>query len=229
MTQVSVGPHRDGWLIGGVSCGGTIELAAGNAEDDVAIGHDGTRSSLVFAGDDDRVDTVRSEDAGDRAQACVRTAGDHPCMHRIRDRPSLVWRGDHRTILTVDAQSSGAPFSGPRRGRTIGVAMEQYVIAARLKPGKAAEAERQLAGGPPFDPGEIGLSGHAAYLTDENVYLVFEGDAARSTALQLAREHLVEVSRWQGIVSGLPASVAAVPAEARCLYHWKRESPEEKS
>jgi hypothetical protein len=108
------------------------------------------------------------------------------------------------------------------------MAMERYVIAARLKPGKAGEAERQLAGGPPFDPGEVGLSAHAAYLTDENVYLVFEGDAARSTALRLAREHLVEVSRWQSIISGLPARVTAVPAEARCLYHWERGTPEEK-
>jgi hypothetical protein len=99
--------------------------------------------------------------------------------------------------------------------------MERYVISARLKPGKRAEAERELASGPPFDPGEAGLSGHAAYLTDTEVYLVFEGQAARSTALRLAREHLVEVSGWQAIVSGLPARVEAVPPEARRLYHWK--------
>jgi hypothetical protein len=98
--------------------------------------------------------------------------------------------------------------------------VEQYVIAARLKPGRAAEAERELADGPPFDPGEVGLSSHAAYLTDREVYLVFEGQAARSIALRLAREHLVEVSRWQDLITGLPANVAEVPENARCLYRW---------
>jgi hypothetical protein len=38
--------------------------------------------------------------------------------------------------------------------------MEQYIIAARLKPGKAGEAKEMLATGPPFDPSEAGLSGH---------------------------------------------------------------------
>jgi hypothetical protein len=105
--------------------------------------------------------------------------------------------------------------------------MEQYVIAARLKPGQGAEAERTLASGPPFDPAGVGLSAHAAYLTDRDVYLVFEGEAAHSTALQLARAHLVEVSRWQGIVTGLPARVDAVPPEARCLYEWRAATPPE--
>jgi hypothetical protein len=98
--------------------------------------------------------------------------------------------------------------------------MEQYVISARLKRGRAVEAERELATGPPFDPAEVGLSKHAAYLTDGEVYLLFEGEAARTTAYRLAREHLVEVGRWQSIVVGLPSRVAEVPLDARCLYRW---------
>jgi hypothetical protein len=104
--------------------------------------------------------------------------------------------------------------------------MEQYILAARLKAGKARDAERELAAGPPFDPAAVGLSAHAAYMTEENVYLVFEGEAARSTALQLARDHLVEVSRWQSIIRGLPSGVVAVPADARCLFDWKAEAAE---
>ncbi|HKD31949.1 MAG TPA: hypothetical protein VKB73_00615 [Gaiellaceae bacterium] len=102
------------------------------------------------------------------------------------------------------------------------MATERYVVAARLKPGKRAEAERELEAGPPFDPAELGLTGHAAYLTDDEVYLVFEGKAARSTALRLAQERLTDVARWQGMVSGLPARVAEVPPEARRLYDWRR-------
>jgi hypothetical protein len=103
--------------------------------------------------------------------------------------------------------------------------MEQYILEARLKPGKAAVAERMLATGPPFDPAEAGLSSHAAYVTDTAVYLVFEGEAARQTALQLARRHLVDVSRWQEIVSGLPAKVDEVPPHARSVYRWQADAP----
>jgi hypothetical protein len=98
--------------------------------------------------------------------------------------------------------------------------MERYAVTARLKPGKVAEAERALAGGPPFDPATEGLSAHEAYLTERNVYLLFEGDGARSTALHLAREYLVEVSRWQELARGLPSRVAEVPPDARCVYRW---------
>jgi hypothetical protein len=106
------------------------------------------------------------------------------------------------------------------------VATERYVVAARLQPGRVADAEQELAGGPPFDPHEAGLSRHAAYATETHVYLVFEGEAARSKALQLARDHLVEVSRWQTMVTGLPSRVDDVPSDARCLYRWDaRTSP----
>jgi hypothetical protein len=104
------------------------------------------------------------------------------------------------------------------------VAIERYVLSARLRPGRAAEAEQELSAGPPFDPAEAGLSSHAAYATDTHVYLVFEGEAAQSKAMQLSRDHFVEVSRWQPLVSGFPSRVADVPSEARCLYRWEAAS-----
>ena len=104
-----------------------------------------------------------------------------------------------------------------------GAYIERYVLAARLKPGEAAEAERLLRAGPPFDPGEAGLSAHAAYLGEDRVYLVFEGEGARSKALNLARKHLVEFAQWQSIVSDLPTRLASVPPDARRLYSWPPE------
>jgi hypothetical protein len=104
-----------------------------------------------------------------------------------------------------------------------GNGVERYVVSARLRPGRAGAAERTLLSGPPFDPGEAGLSAHAAYLTEDSVYLVFEGEAARVKAMRLAREHLVEVSSWQSIVEGLPKRVAALPSGARCVYRWPPE------
>jgi hypothetical protein len=53
--------------------------------------------------------------------------------------------------------------------------LERYVLAARLKPEEASAPERTLLAGPPFDPAEAGLSAHAAYLTDDSVYLVPTG------------------------------------------------------
>ncbi len=102
--------------------------------------------------------------------------------------------------------------------------VERYVIAARLKPGGATAAEQTLLAGPPFDPAEAGLSAHAAYLSNDSVYLVFEGEAAHVKALQLARKHLVDVSHWQSIVSDLPSRVDDVPSNARCLYRWTPEA-----
>lgn len=98
---------------------------------------------------------------------------------------------------------------------------ERYVLGAELKPGEAAAAERMLLEGPPFDPGEVGLAAHAAYLDDERVYLVFEGEGAHTKALSLARKHMVEVARWQSVIRDLPSSLADVPAAARCLYSWR--------
>ena len=104
--------------------------------------------------------------------------------------------------------------------------MERYVVTTRLKPGAAPEAEQLLSAGPPFDPGEAGLSGHSAYISNDYVFLVFEGEAAHATALQLAKEHVIEVSRWQDLVWELPSVIADVPAGARCLYRWPDDRSE---
>jgi len=98
--------------------------------------------------------------------------------------------------------------------------MERYVVTTRLKPGAAHAAEELLSQGPPFDPAEAGLSAHAAYLTDDRVFLMFEGEAAHATALSLAKQHVIEVSQWQELVWELPSVVGDVPPDARCLYRW---------
>ena len=104
--------------------------------------------------------------------------------------------------------------------------MDRYVVTTRLKPGAAPEAEELLSAGPPFDPAETELSAHAAYLTDDSVFLVFEGKDAHATALQLAKKYALDVSRWQDLVWELPSVVADVPAGARCLYRWPDERSE---
>jgi hypothetical protein len=104
--------------------------------------------------------------------------------------------------------------------------MDRYVVTTRLKPGAAPAAEELLSAGPPFDPAETDLSAHAAYLTNDSVFLVFEGKDAHATALQLAKKYALEVSRWQDLAWELPSVVADVPADARCLYRWPDEPSE---
>jgi hypothetical protein len=99
--------------------------------------------------------------------------------------------------------------------------VERYVLAANLKPGASAAAERLLAAGPPFDPRDAGLAAHEAYVSDDTIFLVFEGEAAHTKALRLANEHLAEVTRWQDLVTDLPTVVPAVPTDARRIYEWR--------
>jgi len=99
--------------------------------------------------------------------------------------------------------------------------VERYVVTTRIKPGSAPTVEELLSAGPPFDPGDAGLSAHSAYLSDDRVFLVFEGEAARAKALDLARQHMGDVSRWEELVWELPAVVEEVPATARCVYGWQ--------
>src|SRR5262249_61125033 len=98
--------------------------------------------------------------------------------------------------------------------------MERYVVTTRLKPGATHAAEDLLSQGPPFDPAEAGLSAHAAYLTDDRVFLVFEGEAAHATALSLAKRHVIEVTQWQELVWELPSVVGGGPPGARGLFPW---------
>jgi hypothetical protein len=98
--------------------------------------------------------------------------------------------------------------------------VERYVIAALLKPGGAVAAERALLAGPPFDPAEAGLSAHAAYSERRQRLPRLRGGGRPREALQLSRQHLVAVSRWQSIISGSPSGVDDVPPNARCLYLW---------
>ena len=99
--------------------------------------------------------------------------------------------------------------------------MDRYVVTTRIKPGASSAAEALLSEGPPFDPDAAGLTAHSAYLSDDRVFLVFEGDAAQAKALELARQHMADVSRWQDLVWELPAIVENVPATARCVYRWQ--------
>ena len=54
--------------------------------------------------------------------------------------------------------------------------MDTVALIARLKPGCEERAAQLLSSGPPFDPGERGLSRHSVYLSAGEGVFLFEGD-----------------------------------------------------
>jgi hypothetical protein len=63
----------------------------------------------------------------------------------------------------------------------------QIAIVATVRPGKADELARVLAEGPPFDLAERGFTKHAAFLGDNEVVLVFEGEQPLTDARKLLK------------------------------------------
>jgi hypothetical protein len=56
--------------------------------------------------------------------------------------------------------------------------VRHFVVTARLKPGVAAEALALLREGPPFELEGSGLDRHMAFVGDDELVLVFEGERA---------------------------------------------------
>jgi hypothetical protein len=98
--------------------------------------------------------------------------------------------------------------------------MNRLVIVARLKDGAQEEAEALLSQGPPFDPEELGLYGHSAYLTATEAVFVFEAPEVEWIVNELVDDPVISsaFSAWGGIVEGTPRL-------AHERYHWSRKDP----
>lgn len=100
--------------------------------------------------------------------------------------------------------------------------MEQLAIVARLKEGAEERARELIAGGPPFDPADAGLSHHTVYLSAGEVVFVFEGrevewivDDVITEPFQWSISDAFEV--WRPFVEGEPRL-------ARPCYSWHASS-----
>jgi len=94
--------------------------------------------------------------------------------------------------------------------------MNRLLIVARLVDGKHPEAEALLRHGPPFDPEEIGLRRHAAYLTSTEVVFVFEGPEVEWIVDDLLDDPVLAraLTPWRTIVDGPPRL-------AHERYYWE--------
>jgi hypothetical protein len=96
--------------------------------------------------------------------------------------------------------------------------MDRLIIVARLRPGTHEEAEVLLEKGPPFDPEELGLSRHSAYLTAEEVVFVFEAPEVEWIVNDIVDDPVLSSAfgPWRAIL-------ADTPHLAHERYHWTRE------
>ena len=97
--------------------------------------------------------------------------------------------------------------------------MEQIAIVARLKPGAEPRAGELIAKGPPFDPGELGITRHSVYLATDAVVFVFEGHEVESAVDDLVEDPFrwmvsEAFDAWRPLVDGDPRI-------ARPAYVWE--------
>ena len=99
--------------------------------------------------------------------------------------------------------------------------MDRLVIVARLQAGKHDEAEALLRAGPPFDPEELGLHRHSAYLTANEIAFYFEAPEVEWIVNDLIDNPVVgaALSPWRTITEGPPRL-------AHERYFWSREANE---
>jgi hypothetical protein len=84
--------------------------------------------------------------------------------------------------------------------------MNRLVIIGRLREGKREEAEALLRKGPPFDPEELGLHRHSAYLTATEVAFVFEAPEVEWIVDGIIDDPVLSTALgpWRALVDGPP-------------------------
>jgi len=90
------------------------------------------------------------------------------------------------------------------------------VVVLPLVEGAANRASELLRGGPPFDPDEVGLGRHQAFLTESEAIFLFEGECAEAADKLLSGDRLWSAAKaWKDLVAGPPRL-------AEDAYSWSR-------
>ena len=97
--------------------------------------------------------------------------------------------------------------------------MNRLMIVARLRDGAHEEAEALIAGGPPFDPEELGFYRHAAYLTAGEVVFFFEAPEVEWIVNDIVDNAVISAAfgPWRELIDGTPRL-------AHERFYWSRES-----
>jgi hypothetical protein len=97
--------------------------------------------------------------------------------------------------------------------------VNRLMIIARLKEGAHEEAEAILRNGPPFDPEELGLHRHAAYLTAGEVVFLFEAPEVEWIVNDIVDDPVLSAAfgHWQKLIEDTPRL-------AHERFYWSRET-----
>jgi hypothetical protein len=139
---------------------------------------------------------------------------------RISGRPTLVLqrrRGDPIRIAAV-GQAGIISELAEHLSSLLGEepVMSRAVVVLPLREGASEQAAELLRGGPPFDPNEVGLERHHAFLTDREAVFLFEADSLD------AAEKLIGAGRVWSAASAWEDLVDGPPRLAEDAYSWIR-------
>jgi hypothetical protein len=97
--------------------------------------------------------------------------------------------------------------------------VQRIAVLAELRPDCEQQAQRLLADGPPFDPGQLGLTSHDVYLAHGAVVFAFEGPDVERLVSELVNDPAASgsFSAWGPLLAGPPTI-------ARPAYHWPEAS-----
>lgn len=91
--------------------------------------------------------------------------------------------------------------------------LRRAVVVVPLKAGVHEHVRRLVAGGPPFEPGHVGLERHHVFVTDGEVIFFFEGTAASLKRIFADPSVAVAAATWG-------EHVASAPRIAEDAYSW---------
>ena len=96
--------------------------------------------------------------------------------------------------------------------------MNRLLIVAHLRDGVHSKAEELLRAGPPFNPEELGMHRHSAYLTATEVVFMFEAPGVEWIVNDIIDDPVISTAlgTWRALVDGPPRI-------AHERFYWSRE------
>lgn len=131
----------------------------------------------------------------------------HASGDRLQGRPTLILELTDESAIKIASVAQPGIIREVAE-RLAGLAarpdrVQRAALVVPLRPGAKEQAEALLRGGPPFDPAELGLSGHEVYVTDDEVVFVFEGIPSAFVERLAADESIWDAAdAWRPLVEG---------------------------
>ena len=125
---------------------------------------------------------------------------------RLDGRPALVVERSDGRYLVADA-GMGAPIVQELVERLSDLrlcAARRAIVVVPLQAGALERVRELVSHGPPFDPGETGLTRHELLLTPNEAIFVFEAESEEGLGLFLGGLDISAAAAWGELVAGPP-------------------------